>query len=362
MSRIIHSRSALTPEGCRARQAALRAGLCEAGFNAALLTDRRHVHYFSGFWHREVFNPAMWIGAEGDSVLVAPLKPEEAVAADEVRIYESNRSATLVEDQCGAAVELLQDRIEKTSALAGDRPLRTVATADLMPLLRKLRRTKHADEVALLTFCLQASEAAYAAARRILAPGLCETELWARLLGAAALFAGQTLGEFGNDFQVGGAGGAPRRRPMKVGEMAVLDLGVSVRGYCGDMCRSFVVGARPNERQAAAHYRIAGVLDWVESQVKPGASCREIFQEARRRLHAYNGWEFQHHLGHGIGINPHEAPRLSDHWNETFQIGDVFTVEPGLYGDGLRTGIRIEQVYHLTDTGLLRLTEFPIDP
>ena len=361
MISLIHTEPGLTIEGCRARQAALRNALQAAGLRAALLADRRHVHYFSGFWSREIFQPLMWIEAEGESVLIAPVELDRPVAAEVVRVYESNRCATLVEDQFAAAVSQLKDRLACTGPIGSDQPLRSSASSDLMPILRQLRRTKHADEAAMLTFCLRASEAAYQKARQIIAPGLCETELWAQMQCAAAMFAGETLGEFGNDFQVGTLGGAPRRRPMQAGEIAILDLGVSIRGYCGDMCRSLLVGARPNERQAAAHQRIVQVLHWVESQAKSDADCAAIFQEARRRLHAYNGWDFTHHLGHGIGLNPHEAPHLNAQWNDRLQIGDVFAVEPGLYGDGLRAGLRIEQVYHLTEAGLRRLTEFPID-
>ena len=66
-----------------------------------------------------------------------------------------------------------------------------------------------------------------------------------------------------------------------------------------------------------------------------------------------------HHLGHGIGLAPHEAPELNPKYDATFEVGDVFTMEPGLYREDLRAGIRLEENYLLTDRGLEQLTSFP---
>jgi Xaa-Pro aminopeptidase len=344
-----------------ARQRLLGEALRRLGLRGAVLADRRHVHYFTGYWCRELFSPLLWVDAGGAGALSAPRPPDRPVFAEIVEVYESHRSATLVDDQFHAAWTVLSRRVGPPDRIGSDRPLRGIDTADLMPELRRMRRTKHDDEVAMLTFCLRASEAAYVAARRMIADGLDEMALWAQMHAAAAVRAGETLGEFGNDFQVGSLDSPPRRRPMRTGELAVLDLGVSVRGYHGDMCRSFVVGGRPDDRHSLAHRRVAEALRFVEQEARPGAGCRDIFQKARAMLHGHEGWTFEHHLGHGVGLDPHEAPRFNPHWDERLEVGDVFTFEPGLYGADLRAGLRIEQVYHLSPHGLRRLTEFPID-
>jgi len=69
---------------------------------------------------------------------------------------------------------------------------------------------------------------------------------------------------------------------------------------------------------------------------------------------------FSHHLGHGIGLYPHEAPHLNPNWDDRFEEGDVFTVEPGLYSDELRGGIRLENNYRVTAGGVELLTEFSL--
>ena len=66
-------------------------------------------------------------------------------------------------------------------------------------------------------------------------------------------------------------------------------------------------------------------------------------------------------MGHGIGLFPHEAPHLNPNWDDTFQAGEVIAVEPGLYGEGLRAGIRLENNYLVTETGVELLTPFPFE-
>ena len=121
------------------------------------------------------------------------------------------------------------------------------------------------------------------------------------------------------------------------------------------------VGGKPTDEQFKVWQHILPVFDMVERTVKPGKSCRELFDEAYEWLNRAKPWEFEHHLGHGIGLFPHEAPHLNPCWDDTFQAGEVFAVEPGLYGDALRAGIRLENNYLVTETGVELLTPFPLE-
>ncbi len=78
-------------------------------------------------------------------------------------------------------------------------------------------------------------------------------------------------------------------------------------------------------------------------------------------LDEYMPGRFTHHLGHGIGLYPHEGPHLNPNWDDVFCERDVFTVEPGLYGDDLRGGIRLENDYLVTSDGVELLTDFPLE-
>ncbi len=104
-----------------------------------------------------------------------------------------------------------------------------------------------------------------------------------------------------------------------------------------------------------------GVLAHVEKNVRPGYSCKALFNEAKAMLDDYAKDAFFHHLGHGIGLFPHEAPHLNSSWDDTFQEGEVFTAEPGLYTPGLKAGIRIEEDYLVTTNGVEKLTRFPTE-
>ena len=101
------------------------------------------------------------------------------------------------------------------------------------------------------------------------------------------------------------------------------------------------------------------MLDHVEATARPGTSARALFQEAESILSECPVGIFNHHLGHGIGLFPHEAPHLNPAWDDTLEVGDVFTAEPGLYAPELAAGLRIENDYLVTPTGVECLSKFP---
>ncbi|MEC9094744.1 MAG: M24 family metallopeptidase, partial [Planctomycetota bacterium] len=128
-----------------------------------------------------------------------------------------------------------------------------------------------------------------------------------------------------------------------------------------DNCRTFAV-TEPDAFQQLAWESLMNVFEYVESNVKPGKNCRELFAEVQAILDDCPVGQFDHHLGHGIGLFPHEAPHLNPTWDDCFEFGDVFTAEPGLYApDQLRAGMRIENNYVVTDTGVRNLTPFAME-
>jgi Xaa-Pro dipeptidase len=351
----------LTREGCLRRQAALRARLAELNIDAAVFSDPRSVHYFTGHWGRGVFVPVLMIVAGGGSVLALSQESDAKPAVDETVLYPGVRHGTLVDDGFAAAIETLGKRLADAKQIGVDRAMPGAAWLDLNPVLRSLRRRKDPDEVALIRRGISACEAAYAAAREMLRPGVSEIEIYAELQRIAVLSVGEPIGEFGNDFQSGSPGGPPRHRAIEAGELMPLDLSVVVRGYSSDLCRTFAIGGKPTAPQRDAHGAVLAALQQVERSVRPGASCKALHDQIAQQLDGYQGWRFPHHLGHGIGLSAHEAPRLNPQWDDTFGEGDVFTAEPALYGAELRGGVRIEQDYLVTADGVERLSSFPTD-
>jgi Xaa-Pro aminopeptidase len=141
----------------------------------------------------------------------------------------------------------------------------------------------------------------------------------------------------------------------------ILDLGPAYRGYFADTCRTLAVDRRPTDRQHAAWEHVRGAFDMVERKAKPGVRCRDIFEEVRRHLQSFPGGTWHSHLGHGIGLFPHEAPHLNPNWDDALEAGDVIAVEPAVYAADLRAGIRLENNYLVTEAGLELLSDFPLE-
>lgn len=357
----------LTITGCRARQERLRAAMHEQGLDAVLLTNQRHVHYFTAYWARSVFPVAAVVTAGGPTVVATAFPSGSELATDESVAVPAALHATLVEDPQAAAITAVLPALGGARVVGVDEPTKPWLLADrevrdAWSLLLGLRRRKDPDEIALLGRAVVSAEAGYARARELLArPGSTELELFAAIQLAVVEAAGEPIGELGNDFRSGEMGGPPRRRQALAGELLPLDLGVPVRGYHADLCRTFCVGAEPTRQQALAHALVVETLDALEASIRPGSSCRAAYATAFDRLDGRHGWRFPHHLGHGVGLAAHEAPRLNPNWDDEFRVGDVFTLEPGLYGDGLNAGVRIEEEYRMTEQGPQRLSSFPRD-
>ncbi len=319
---------------------------------------------------------AVCLEADGTCVLAAPNVEPENVAADRIVTFEAQWLCTLRQDQSQAALQTLADTVSRSATSRtgveyshGGQHLRELLNeshgnlADLDADLCRLRRRKDPDELALIRRSIDCTATMYERAREIIEPGITELRVFNELQAAAVEFAGEPLTALGNDFQCNSPGGPPRDRAAQAGELFILDLGPACRGYYADNCRTISVDRQPTERQLAAWQAIVAVLEMVEATVRPGVSCRELFAEAQRMLDEFAPEAFFHHLGHGFGLFPHEAPHLNPAagWDDVFETGDTFTAEPGLYTPELKAGIRLEQNYLVTEQGTELLTRFPLD-
>jgi Xaa-Pro aminopeptidase len=222
-----------------------------------------------------------------------------------------------------------------------------------------LRRKKEPDELRLIGRAIAATEKMYQRAREIVRPGINELDVFNELQEAAVSELREPLTATGNDYQCGQRGGAPRDRKILDGELYILDLGPAYRGYFADNARTIAVG-QPTEEQLRAWEAVVEALATVERMVRPGGGARDVFHEVQRQLDDAHLGVFNHHLGHGIGLFPHETPHLNPSWDDVFEEGDVFTAEPGLYDPQLRAGIRLENDYVVTEDGIQLLTPFPL--
>jgi len=227
-------------------------------------------------------------------------------------------------------------------------------------VIRKLRRAKDPDELALIRRSVRAGEAAHAAAIAQIRPGL--TELDAFLVVQAAAI--RELGEqvlVNGDFVSGPRceneqGGPPSHRVIERGDLLMLDFSVVVHGYRADFTNTFVVGGEPTPRQVELCEICMEALAAGEAILCPDVPAAQVDAAVRGHF-AANGLDghFPSHTGHGLGLGHPEPPYLVPESIDTLQAHDVVALEPGLFLPGVG-GMRFERNYLITDCGHETLT------
>jgi Xaa-Pro aminopeptidase len=142
----------------------------------------------------------------------------------------------------------------------------------------------------------------------------------------------------------------PGEREIGSGEMVVFDMGTEVDGYCSDCTRTFATG-EPGEQAREVYELVREAQLAGLGAIAAGREGRAVDAVPRELIAAAGyGERFGHGLGHGVGIEVHEAPRLSSRSEDTLQAGEVVTVEPGIYLPG-KLGVRIEDLVVVTADG-----------
>jgi Xaa-Pro aminopeptidase len=147
-------------------------------------------------------------------------------------------------------------------------------------------------------------------------------------------------------------------REIEPGELVVIDMGAIVDGYCSDCTRTFATGEIADE--AGEVYELVREAQAAALEaVSAGVGAAEVDAAAREPIaEAGHGDEFGHGVGHGVGIEVHEAPRLGTSSDDELVAGDVVTIEPGVYVAG-SFGVRIEDLVVVEPGGARNLSSFP---
>lgn len=357
----------LDPVLCRIRQQRLRTYLSDNNLDGALFFDRHYVYALTGYWHAQPLTPtAMLLRTDGKTDIFVHSEDPDAPAADAAHQWTPNYLFTLRENLPSCLAESLNPQLVGLGRIGVDHQTPSALVhgpecIDITMDYQHIRRCKDDDEVEALEFTMACADQVYAEAKRVIEPGVTEVSVMSAMLKKAVDAAGEMLSGWGQDFKSGAPGGFAERRAIEAGEIYVLDVGVGVRGYRCDLCRAFAVDGNPTEAQAAAHEKIVSVMAMGEQYLKPGESCKAMFEAVEKELDGWMGYSFFHHAGHGIGLDAHEVPRINPKWDDTFQENDVIAFEPGLYGDELRAGIRLENNYLITSQGCRKLSGFPLD-
>jgi len=351
----------------------------QRGWDLFVTANFRTVYYFSGALHNVDAPTLFALYADGRTLLIgAASEASEMSSVLPIETYSIERSIDEpVSDLARIFLGALHSAAARVLTVAAERSAssgliedairhRTGASeiADATSVILRLRKFKEPDELEEIRNSLRLCAAAYRAARPAVIPGASELDVYGAMYSAVMREAGTTV-TFPGDFATGGrsvrGGGPPTRRVIEKYDLFPLDIFPAPALYFGDTCRTFAAGGATDEQLRAGEVVVAA-LKMAEQLVRPGVKARDVYGAAKEFLDSEPLTErsFWHHLGHGVGIHGHEAPRIIPGSEDIFEVGDVFTLEPGMYSNRLQGGIRLEDNYSLTESGLINLFDFPL--
>ncbi|MDR0851313.1 MAG: aminopeptidase P family protein, partial [Clostridiales Family XIII bacterium] len=150
----------------------------------------------------------------------------------------------------------------------------------------------------------------------------------------------------------------PTDKKLEKGDFLTIDFGVRYKGYCSDITRTYFIGT-PTEKQIEIYETVLNAAETAKTRARIGMSGKELDSIAREIIAAKGyGDNFPHSLGHGVGVEIHEAPRISQTGDQILEENMVFTIEPGIYVPGFG-GVRIEDSVVLGPDGIRTLTNVP---
>ena len=332
----------------------------EVGARNLLVTHLPNVRYLSGF---SGSNAVLVIGTSPDGDLLGTDGRYVDQAADEapgLPTLIDRDTLTVVLGAVGDGPVAVEDGMTLADAAATRDAVGepTVVSG----LVERLRAVKDAGEIEALTRACAITAEAFAALEAEMVVGITELRLARRL---EQLFGDLGAEDRAFDTIVGSGPHSaiphhqPGMRPLQEGDLLVVDAGARVDGYHADMTRTYLVAADPMPWQAEIHGVVAAAQAAATHAYRPGAERRDIDAAARERIEkAWLGDRFTHGLGHGVGLEIHEAPMIGSRSTGTISADMVITVEPGVYLPG-RGGVRIEDTLVVTDAGPRILTEAP---
>lgn len=350
-----------------ARRDALRDWLGEQALDGLLVTHLPNVRYLTGF--------------TGSSAVVAVLPREVLFVSDfryreqaDVEVADAARVEIVAADVWERLWRVLSG-VPGLRALGYEAEATTVADAERFVEARErtgcrfepvrgavgqLRVRKHPDEVEAIRQAAALAREALEATLASVRPGLRELDV-AATLERELRQRGSEWHPFPTIVAAGPRSALPHantgRRTIAPGDFLLIDFGARLGGYCADLTRTVVVGARADERQRTVYELVRHAQQAARDGLRAGMTGREADAIARQVISSRGfGDHFGHSLGHGLGLEVHEEPRLSSRNEQALPEGAVVTIEPGIYLPGWG-GVRIEDDVHLTAGGATLLSD-----
>jgi Xaa-Pro aminopeptidase len=345
------------------RQTTLRLALEAEGVDGLLVTHLPNIRYLTGF----TGSAALLLVRTDATVLISDFRyaaqapaevgPSASVEIDQRSVWD--RLGRLLGDvpveRLGIEAHALTVRdAERVSGSTGSRVVPTIE------LVERQRAIKSPEEVASIRSAAELAQEALAEVLPRVRAGQSELQIGAELESALRR-KGSEWHPFPTIVASGPRSALPHARTssrtLARGDLLLLDFGAQVDGYCADLTRTVVVGAKADERQRMVHDLVQSAQRRAIERLRPGMTGREGDELARGVIESRGlGEAFGHSLGHGLGLEVHEAPRLSANSEALLPAHAVVTVEPGVYFPGWG-GVRLEDDVYLAPHGAERLSD-----
>jgi Xaa-Pro aminopeptidase len=323
-----------------------------------LVTNLVNVRYLTGF---DSSNAALLVRPKGDATLYTDFRYiEEARQVEGVDVQITKRS--LIQDVAAKLSGRVQFEADVVPHLQWERlAAGRITLVPSVGIVAALRAVKDEGELAALGRAARVADRAFEALTAETWVGRSEKELGWRLRELLHAH-GADDASFEAIVAWGPNGARPHARPgdtiLEPRSLVVVDWGAVVDGYCSDCTRTLSTGSPPERLREA--YEVCRAAQQLACEgIRAGMTGVEADELARGPITADGfGAEFGHGLGHGVGLEVHEAPRLSTESSDVLAPGNIITIEPGIYLEGVG-GIRIEDLAVVRDDGVELLTSFP---
>jgi Xaa-Pro aminopeptidase len=228
-------------------------------------------------------------------------------------------------------------------------------------LIERIREVKSAEELDVMRCSARLASEVIAEASDFVRPGVAELEVAAEI-DYRLRHKGASGPSFETIVASGPRSALPHARPtekrLQKNELVVLDLGAILRHYCSDLTRTVFLGRAP-ARIRRWYKAVEQAQEAAQDALRAGVTAGSVDRAARRLLNQHGlGSYFVHGTGHGLGIEIHERPRVGRSQKQEIRAGNVVTLEPGIYVEGVG-GIRIEDEVAVHATGTEVLTTAP---
>lgn len=346
----------------KARLSRLRALMETSGLEALLVTGEYNRRYLSGF----TGSAGVLLITADKAYLVTDFRYRSQAPAEaphfEVVEHGPKLSETLLDvlKQNGVTTLGFEPQHMTYAAYTGyATDLKPVTLAPADALVEKLRLVKDETELAVMREAALLADRTFQHLLTVLAPGkreldiAMELEFFMRREGATSV-SFETIVASGERSAL--PHGKASERVLQSDEFVKLDFGAYYKGYCSDITRTVVLG-KPTDKHRRIYEIVLEAQMHALANIRPGMTGREADALARDVIRGYGyGDQFGHGTGHGLGMEIHEAPRLSLTGDIVLEPGMTVTVEPGIYLPGFG-GVRIEDDIVITATGAERLTQ-----